>query len=567
MQNDNDDRLEKRMDEIIVSSSKENEDNKKTQEEKSLPQAELLVSLVTKENCELFHDQFHEPCAHILVKDHWENHKMKSKKFKHWLSRLLWDESGKAANATALQSALAILEGKAIFDGTLHHLYTRVAKQGEIFWYDLANEKGQAIKVTSDDWEVVDHPPILFCRYPHQLPQVVPIKADIKDIKKLEDFINLAKSEYTLLFQVYLITCFIPDIPHPIPIVFGSKGSAKSTFAKILSKLIDPSIQGVSGMPTDQNEIVRQLYHHWFRFFDNITSFSTSTSDLLCRAVTGDGFSKRALFSDDDDVIFSFKHCIGLNGINNCAQKPDLLDRAILFRLEPIPDEKRRSEDELWEDFAKIRAVILGGIFAILSKAMRLKREQPKLKNLPRMADFTVWGCAIAQAMGSSQEAFLSVYHANLNEQNEEAIQENPVALAIVYFMDNKVEWENTASELLGELNKIADNEKLNAKGNAWPKSAAALTRKINEVKTNLAQKGILIDTHKGPHGKRSLSIRNIPKDIADSATLELIDRVRSVFGGDVKVKPENIPPHDNSEPPVPDESSGDSGDIPQQLF
>lgn len=564
--NDNDEKLEKRMEEITSSAPKLHEDDKKVQEEKSLPQAELLVSLVTAENCELFHDQFHDSCAHILIKDHWENHKMKSKKFRHWLSRLLWEKSGKAANATALQAALTILEGKAIFDGSLHHLYTRVAKQGETFWYDLANEKGQAVKINADDWEIVDHPPILFCRYPHQLPQVVPVAADKKDIKRLEDFLNLAKSEYTILFLVYLVTCFIPDIPHPIPIVFGSKGSAKSTFAKILSKLIDPSIQGVSGMPTDQNEIIRQLYHHWFRFFDNITSFSTSISDLFCRAVTGDGFSKRALFSDDDDIIFSFKHCIGLNGINNCVQKPDLLDRSLLFRLEPISDDKRKSEDELWEDFERVRTVILGSIFTILSRAMRLKREQQKIKDLPRMADFTVWGCAIAQAMDSSPETFLSVYHANLNEQNEEAIQENPVALAMVYFMDNKIEWQNTASELLGELNKIADNEKLNAKGNAWPKSAAALTRKLNEVKTNLAQKGILIDTHKGSHGKRSLSIRNTPKDIADSATLELINKVQSVFGGNIKAQIENMPP-DNAEPPVSSGSSGTSGDIPQQLF
>ncbi len=36
-------------------------------------------------------------------------------------------------------------------------------------------------------------------------------------------------------------------------------------------------------------------------------------SDLFCRAVTGGGFSKRVLFSHDDDYIYSFKRCIGFN--------------------------------------------------------------------------------------------------------------------------------------------------------------------------------------------------------------------------------------------------------------
>lgn len=565
MSNENE-KLDRRMADLFSSSQAKSEKMESDQEEKRSSQADQLVALVTDENCELFHDQFKEPYAHILVENHWENHKIKNKQFSQWLSRLLWKKTGKAANPTALQSALAVIKGKACFEGRLYHLDTRVVQRDDVIWYDLGNDQWQAVKITSEGWEIVNNPPILFCRYSHQKPQVLPVPASIEDIKRVETFLNLAKSEYNLLLLVYLVSCFIPDIAHPVPIVYGPQGSAKSTFARILSKLIDPSSTGVGGIPTDQNEVIRQLAHHWFRIFDNVTHISTTNSDLFCRAVTGETFSKRELYSDDDDVIFSFQHCIGLNGINNCGQKPDLLERALLFRLEPISKHLRKSEANLWNNFEKDRAKIMGSIFTILSRAIKV-RPSIELTELPRMADFTLWGCAITKAIELDQNKFLAAYNSNLNDQNEEAIQENPVALAVLYFMDNKVEWKDTASELLGELNKIADSEKLNTKDRSWPKSAGALSRKINEVKTNLLQKGILIDSDKGAHGKRSLIISNATLSIADTATFEAIERARSVFGGNIKVQTEDMSPHDHSEVVPPSGDSGTSGDTSQQLL
>ena len=43
------------------------------------------------------------------------------------------------------------------------------------------------------------------------------------------------------------------------------------------------------------------------------------------------GFSKRQLYTDDDDIIYHFRRCIGFNGINLRATKADLLDRAIII--------------------------------------------------------------------------------------------------------------------------------------------------------------------------------------------------------------------------------------------
>ena len=40
-----------------------------------------------------------------------------------------------------------------------------------------------------------------------------------------------------------------------------------------------------------------------------------------------------------------------LNGIEDFVNRPDLADRSLFLTLEPIPEEHRRSEQELWAAF------------------------------------------------------------------------------------------------------------------------------------------------------------------------------------------------------------------------
>ena len=74
-------------------------------------------------------------------------------------------------------------------------------------------------------------------------------------------------------------------------------------------------------------ELVQVLSHSYVTFFDNISKISEVTSDQLCRVVTGSGFVKRSLYTNDDDVIYNMKRAVGYNGINVSAHKADLLDR------------------------------------------------------------------------------------------------------------------------------------------------------------------------------------------------------------------------------------------------
>jgi hypothetical protein len=57
---------------------------------------------------------------------------------------------------------------------------------------------------------------------------------------------------------------------------------------------------------------------------------------LLCRSVSGAGFNKRALYSNDEDFIYKFKRGIGVNGINLATTRADFLERSLVIKLKRI---------------------------------------------------------------------------------------------------------------------------------------------------------------------------------------------------------------------------------------
>ena len=275
------------------------------------------------------------------------------------------------------------------------------------------------------------------------------------NIRDLLQFVNITDEGQQLLFLVLLVSYFIPNFPHPLCYVYGSQGSAKSTISKIVRKLVDPSRMEVLSLPKKEEELVQVLSHHYMLFFDNVGHISDSLGDLLCRAVTGSGFSKRQLYTDDDDVIYTIQANIGINGINLTSSKPDLLERSILFELRRVEKNKRREESKLIKDFERERPQILGSIFDVIAKGLALK-SSIQVDSLPRMADFALWGCALAEAMGYTKEAFLDAYTQNIESQNDEVLGEHIEPELLRVFMADKETWTGSASELLEELRRSA---------------------------------------------------------------------------------------------------------------
>jgi hypothetical protein len=255
-----------------------------------------------------------------------------------------------------------------------------------------------------------------------------------------------------------------------------------------------------------------------------VTGLKKWHSDALCRASTGEGFSKRQLYTDNDDVIFKYRRCVAINGINIAGTSPDFLDRSVLFEMIRVPKRKRLTEKELWEAFEAVRPKLLGAIFDALSKAMKIK-STVELNELPRMADFTVWGEAVSRALGYGENIFVDAYLSSVGSMNREAIEAHILGPAILALMNGSTEWVGTPTELHTKLEEMAEDLKINIKGRGWPKAPNSLTRKLNELKTNLEDEGIqIIRDREGAKGDRKLRICRISSEPSDRQVQERID-------------------------------------------
>ncbi len=463
-------------------------------------QAEVLIRLASVAT--LFHTPTGEGWATVPHKKHKENFKIRSGNFERWLTKIFYDETRKPPGAEAIKQAIGVIESKAIFEAEEKELFLRVAGHNHKFYYDTADPDRNIIEIGPQGFKIADNPPNIFRRTQSMNAQVIPAKNG--DIRILARHVPTQGEDDEILFIVTTVASLVPGIAHPVVVMSGEKGAAKTTSMRMLRRVIDPAACELIALPKSLQDLAIVLSNHYVSSFDNLESLSPQQSDLLCMASTGGSFSARTLYTNDEETILAFKHCVGLNGINVVATRPDLLDRSVILNLERIPKYQRKEEREVWEAFEADLPSIMGGAFTVLSKAMNIFPEV-KLTELPRMADYCRWGYAIAEAIGYGGQAFLDAYYCNIDRANESAISDDPVAAAVVAFMRERKEWEDYAARLLRQLEQMARKERINTMARRWPRAAHILTKRLNEVKSNLEEIGI---TFERTHDKGGTRIR-----------------------------------------------------------
>lgn len=435
--------------------------------------------------CGFFRDQNDEPFARIVDVDGTVKVVgVRTEKFKNALVRAYYRENGEPPKVAELKRAimLAIAEAE-IKPKVLANL--RVAEDAGKIYYDLANDRCEVVEIDRDGWRVITDAPVFFRRYPITGEQVRPDSINRVPLGKIFDFVNLQDPNTRVLCEVYIVVSFFPGVRCPLLVLNGHQGSAKTTAARVIQKLLDPSAADIVPIPDKAKEIAQLLAHHRFVGFDNLTEIKSRVSDLLCQAVTGGVFKKRRLYTDEEDVVLKMDGVVAVTGINIVAERPDLLDRALLFRLERVHRSRRVDEATLWQEFEKNRPGLLATIFSTISDALVIL-PKVKVKNAPRMADFYRVGIAVSRALGYKNSEFEKAVAANSKLIEAAVIDGDPLVEAVVLFMQHREAWEGTATELLQQLLGRQANVGL-------PKAPNQLSRKLKEIELNLRKSHIWV--------------------------------------------------------------------------
>jgi hypothetical protein len=280
-----------------------------------------------------------------------------------------------------------------------------------------------------------------------------------------------------------------PDIPHPVVALTGEQGSAKSTAMRLLAWLLDPATPQVRQPPRDLETWTVAAAGSYVVGLDNLSSLPDWLSDAICRAVTGDGLVKRALYTDDSLAVLAFRRCVLVNGIAFAQLRGDLVDRLLPVECALISEDRRRDEAELLGFFQTAWPAMLGGLLDLATRVLAVLPEV-HLERRPRMADFARLVAATDHVLGTDA---LTAYLEVRRRTATELLEGDLLAAAVKRLALERGSWEGTAGELLAALTPEPPPK-------GWPATPQGMAARLKRAAPALRLTGVHV-AHLGPRG------------------------------------------------------------------
>jgi hypothetical protein len=464
-------------------------------------QASLLIELTKG------YQKWHSPDGagyiSVPVGDHREHWPIKSSSFRRWLQKEYYAKVKGVCNVQAIADATGALEGLAMFRGREYPVSLRVAEFEGAIYIDLCDAAWRVVAISATGWRVLKDSPVKFRRCKAMLPLPEPQRGG--DVEELRRLLPMRAEEWPLVIG-WTLAGLRSQGPYPVLNLYAEQGAGKTTLARKVRALMDPNAAPMRSEPKEPRDLMIAANNGWVIALDNLSHLSPWMSDALCRLSTGGGFSTRTLYENDEETIFDAMRPVVITGIEELATRGDLLDRSLLVTLPTIFEDQRKPEGVIWREFDEARPRLLGCLYDAVAVALRNIATTTVVK-LPRMADFALWATAAEKAIGLKSGEFMASYTGNRMSGNELAIEGQPVGKVLLDFTTSTSYWTGTASELLVELDRAADDKLRRLR--AWPQTGRGLSGILKRLAPNLRAVGVEIElgrTYKG----RFITLRKV---------------------------------------------------------
>ena len=189
--------------------------------------------------------------SRFAVADHHETAPLRNRAYRGRLARRYYQAEGRAPSAQALQDALSVLEGQALYDGK-RTPWRHASRAARAIYLDLANEEWEVVEVTADGWRVTRCSPVRFRRPNGIEPLPRPVRGDLEPLHEL---VNVEAPDWQL-FVAWLLATLRPDGPFPILLFYGEQGSTKTTAARAGRRVVDPDRADLRAAPKNGHDLM-----------------------------------------------------------------------------------------------------------------------------------------------------------------------------------------------------------------------------------------------------------------------------------------------------------------------
>ncbi|WP_052389466.1 hypothetical protein [Belnapia moabensis] len=459
--------------------------------------SEKIIAVVLDAGATFWRDSSGEAFVTIPNEGRIERYPVRSRDFRNLVLLLYGDAHPAAtkgggtrpgsASQHSLNDALGAFEALAL-RGAKREPRPRLCRgEGNEVWLDLGGPDWRLVRITPETWQLVGGADVPLLRPSGMKAMPEPVRSPCA-LQAFRSLLNFGSEHDFRLVVAWLVAALHPNGPYPVLAVDGEQGSAKSTFCRVLRRLVDPNRADVRAVPREERDLRVAATNGRLVALDNLSALSSEMADALCRVATGGGFGERQLGTNGGEFVVYVCNPVLLNGIPSLLTRGDLADRAIALTLPSIPDAARRTEAEIWQNFDAaapgMLALLLDGLALALKDAPRLH-----LPRLPRMADFAKIACAAAPAFGWTTNDMLDALEQNRVGTVAGVIEADPVAVAVQGLAEQNGGWSGTASELLAAINRDTPQERQRERG--WPKDSARLSGHLRRVAPALRRAGV----------------------------------------------------------------------------
>ena len=461
---------------------------------------------------EFFLDQQGDAYVNAKVKEHQENIKVSSQKFRHLIRNIMREKFNIGISRDLIDQAVEPYIGKLYESPVIRTLSYRHCWNDakDKILIDSGRSDWGVFEIGIDGWKLTYPEFNPFIREPSFRPyDCTPDteRASWNDLFKIFQLDDEEHGQVQGIIKIWLATALIPDIARPALVVNGAPDSGKSTLAAFLKKIVDPALKPLKRFPKDLRSLELALYQSAIPSFDNLTYIDNEQSDILCQCITGSSFPHRKLYTDNESVEFELKNPFILTGVTVPGNLSDFLSRIFLLELDEIPEENRQTEQAMNKELDKLLPRIQALVFDCLQEGLA-RLQYIRTDNLYRLADCHRYSLAMKEILELKGVRLDAVWNKNKSTQNSEASDGDILTEILPKFlnlMDTK-HWNGTISDLHEALfNRFSpDQQPWKVK---WPKTAMGLSKRLTMLTSALNSVGVTFVRERGS-GKRILSLK-----------------------------------------------------------
>lgn len=348
--------------------------------------------------------------------------------YKALLSEQFYDNYGDVFSESAFRKHLSLGISKALkrnpkfYPRRIHRVgYSIFYDSGEQIW-EFCN--GQYKVFNSND----ESCPVIFRRYSDFKPaKVEPTEESPKDI------INSIVDQYRHdgIHWSFIVSFFEPYHSHPIAMITGEPGSAKSTFTEIIKDLVDPSIVNRIDLPEKASDFDTYREKFYVCNYDNVRKITAEQADDLCRQVTGSSSVKRKLYTNAGLYLTSGKPRITINGVKpEPSAFNDLLDRFYPVFLRRM--KKNKDENTIKKEINEIIPRLRFACLLAVSKSIAVDSDNTR-SDLPRLAEFSLLCENINILYGGTKGEFINHYKEKMRISHNAGLDDQFASVLIAY--------------------------------------------------------------------------------------------------------------------------------------